>query len=147
MRQDAIIDRKQVICSNATTIGYGKWRAQTGDLLLYRESENSLRLARVIGRVKYAPALDGDKGPACNRIMVLALGNIPSHAFERWIDPKDVLEVISLATEHGDRIRQLLQWFLSPELTKYSPEELSDWAKSGFATMQNWQDYQRKSRA
>lgn len=148
MRTDATYDRKQVSCPNASTLGYGKYKAQTGDLIVYREhytnGTDDARLARVIGRVDYAPALDGDREPTRNRLVVLAMATMPSFCFERWINPEDVIEILAIDGEPGDKIRRLMEWFLSPDLPRHSMEELLQWQRSGFATMTEWKEWRDK---
>lgn len=96
MRTDAIIDDLSVICPNASTLGYAKLTARRGDLIRYEEryvgGASGDRLARVIGRIAYAPALS--ETPAIkNFLLVLALSDSGTFCYERWIDPKDVREV------------------------------------------------------
>ena len=69
MRQDAQFDKRQVICKHATHLGYGKIRAQVGDLVL----TNDGLLARMIGRITYAPTIDPTTKPIRNWILAVTM--------------------------------------------------------------------------
>lgn len=66
--RDATIDRKAVRLPNACTLGYGKYRAQYGDLVTFKEhytdSTYGTRIGRVAGRIVYAPAIVDPRYPA-----------------------------------------------------------------------------------
>jgi hypothetical protein len=94
MRTDCTIDKRQVRCPNACTIGYGKWRAQVGDLLTFQDGAQ-IRCGRMIGRVHYAPAISGETHPVRDYILVVGLSTALDHTFERWVNPVDVTYVSS----------------------------------------------------
>lgn len=83
---------------NSRQTRYGV-KVRPGNWIVYREEYTdqsfARRVGRVLGRVE-APAVPDAKYP-CERIdghiSVLALANDLSHAYIRWVDPADVLEV------------------------------------------------------
>ena len=99
MRHDATIDGRAIVCANSSTLGYSRVTARVGCCFVYREYHDEarthyqLRLARMLGRVKYAPALTGDTGPAKNLILALALSDDGRFGYERWVRPEDVSEI------------------------------------------------------
>lgn len=82
MRTDCTRDNRKTFLPCASHLGFDLWNAKRGNWILYRESETSLRHARVIG------------GVTCERkrwIEVCAmLGNFDCPAI-RWIEPQQVL--------------------------------------------------------
>ena len=115
----ATIDRQAVRLPNASTLGYGKWRAQYGDLITFREGEQT-RTGRVAGRVAYAPPLTGQyAAPAVkNHLYVIAFGDDLTHAFVRWVDPADVITCIQVTADVG----AFAAFLLAPQL----PADLPD---------------------
>ncbi len=117
MRRDATIDRRFVRCPKASTLAYGKWRAQVHDWIVWRYPESDgtpgdgPHIGRMIGRIAYAPSL-GETGQIKDWILVLALSSDHTHAYERWIDPAWVSQVNG---PHED-IAAFLTWFASPTL-------------------------------
>ena len=97
MRTDCKISRKSVVCPNASLLGHAKGTAKVGDLVVYKEAymddSHSLRAARMIGTIDYAPPIGDDTKPVKGYLLVLALSNDCTHCYERWINPKDVIEV------------------------------------------------------
>jgi hypothetical protein len=112
MRTDCTIDTKQVYCPNATWLAYGKGAARFGDVVWYKEwltdGTYDTRIGRVIGRVAYAPAC-GETKPISNYLCVAVLSNGYCAAFERWVNPEDVIEVNSF--EDFKRGEGLRRWF------------------------------------
>lgn len=51
MREDVKIDRKQVRCPNASHLGFDKYNAQVGDIILYQDGDTE-RIARMAGRIE-----------------------------------------------------------------------------------------------
>jgi hypothetical protein len=137
MRTDATIDRKQVICRNSSHIGYSKVIARTGDMLLWSEGTEH-NLGRVIGRVAYAPALEGDKAPVRNWLVVARLSNDMTFVCERWVNPENVTQVFTVREE----TRKMLAFFLSHEFGHESVDSLRRWSTSGFATVNDWLAYE-----
>lgn len=97
MRTDCTIDGKQVICRNATLIGFATCKARVGSYFVYHDGTEQ-RMARMLGRIAFAPALpdiDGKYGTGAKHIKnhILAMVWFPmGHCAERWIDPADVIE-------------------------------------------------------
>ncbi len=133
MRTDAIIDRRQVRLPNASTLGFGKWKAQVGDLLTFRETETQLSHGRMIGRVHWAQGHDG-KPPIRDYILVIVLNDTLDHTYERWVNPKDVERCYTLQTEYTDR-RKLVEYFLSDELTDSPIDEIRRSTEYGAPTV------------
>ncbi len=145
MRTDTRIDRYPVKCFQASTLGYGKYIAEVGDIIIYRESTYNVedlktlsnphvheRIGRMAGRVHYAPAL-GETPEIKNHILVVCLSLDSPCAYERWIAPEDVLRIYD--PNHADRkILELITFFFSPEFRHYNPDQLRQWAYSGYAT-------------
>lgn len=96
MRTDTTIDSRQVICRNASTIGYSSVKLRVGMFFVYSEDGDGdrRRLGRMIGRVSapaigegenYSPRIEG-------YILALVLSDNGAHCYERWIDPNNVIE-------------------------------------------------------
>lgn len=117
MREDVTIDRQLVHCPNASTLGYGKYRAQVGDWITYREmyTDGSFneRVGRMIGRIAYAPPC-GETPAIKGFILAAVLTCEMTSVAERWINPADVMRVHANAPD----IVNFLQWFAGPELTR-----------------------------
>ena len=99
----------KIILPNASYLGYDKYFASPGDLILYKEyhmgETHSLRLARVIGRIKKC---DNDGADCKGFILVSALDDTLDFSYERWVDPKDVSRCVSI-----DKSKEFIGWFLS----------------------------------
>ena len=138
MRTDATFDNKQVKCPNVSMLGHGKWKAQVGDLVVTKDG----LLARMIGRVVYAPCLTGNTKPICNYILAVAMCSpVLDCTGERWINPIDVVRVESI-----DRQRDVLQWFLSNEMINAPLQEVRMCANEGWSTIEKMRDYFMESR-
>ena len=138
MRQDASFDKRQVICKNATHLGYGKIRAQVGDLVLTKDG----LLARMIGRITYAPTLAPTDKPIRNWILAVAMtGQMLEHTSERWIDPADVTRVESIRNQ-----ADVLAWFLSDQMTKAPIDEVRRCASEMWSTLDAYRAYMKESR-
>lgn len=108
MRTDVTIDGRQVPCPNASLLAFGRGAARPGDLISYDEEHcadlgancgshrHSIqqRTARVLGRVTASDL------PA-PRILVLALSDCSTFAYERWVEPARVRRVQRMTD--GDR--------------------------------------------
>ena len=115
--------RKPVYCPNANTLGFGKYAASRGDLIVYRENHAdgsyTLRMARVLALathdgcgVRYTKT--GPRGgvkPA-PRLLVLAANDTMTHAWERIVDPEDVTEIRAPNVEN----RTFAAWFVAGAL-------------------------------
>ena len=127
MRTDAIIDKQQVPCPNTSHIGYDKRKAQVGDIVNFTDTgtgpdgkpASRTRVGRMIGRIKYAPALSGDKHAIRNYILVVALAEDLTYTSEFWVNPADVTRVQSMRNH-----REILDWFISDLLTHAPIEEV-----------------------
>jgi hypothetical protein len=93
MRTDATIDGKQVICRNASLLGYSTRRARVGCFFVYYEEDGSNHVARMLGRIAHAPGLPPERKPIKNHILAMALMSWAQSAAERWIDPATVIAV------------------------------------------------------
>lgn len=89
MRKDCVIDNRRVACPNSSTIGYAKRHCKRGDLFIY-DNEAGRPLARSLGRV----TCEGK-----SYILAMVLSGDATFAFERWIDPALVREVIDVPTD------------------------------------------------
>jgi len=141
MRRDAIIDKKQVPVPNASHLGYDKWKAQVGDLVLYLETDVNgqrigSRLGRMIGRVKWAPQLAGSK-PIRNWIILIALSDDLSHSYERWVNPEDVLRVQTPRDEH----KRTLDYVLGSEILKAHVNEVRMAASDGWKDLKAYREW------
>lgn len=123
--------RREVKLPNASTLGYGRWKARAGDFIVYKEqhgagdaAEEHYRLARVIGQIT---AVDGrtDDGMV-GSLLVLAIADEAAYGYERWIDADDVVECRS--PEHA---QVFLRW-----LIQASPAELFKYCRDDLATRQ-----------
>jgi len=111
MRRDAIIDKRKVRCPNASLIGYGKLFAQVGDVVRFTEGDTP-RIGRMIGRVAYAPSLQGE-GVIKDYILCAVLGHDLTCMTERWVNPANV----SYVTPVGNQ-GEVCAAFFSDTLTK-----------------------------
>ena len=139
MRTDAVIDRVQVICRGASTLGYGKWKAQVGDLILFRQfkEDTTLTLGRMIGRVHYAPALEGDSKAVHDHILCLCINSMLDYTFERWVDPANVVIVHPMDT-HSPHRRDVVMSFLSDDLIKAGVEEVREMMSARWSTLEGY---------
>lgn len=133
MRTDVTTSKKQSeYLANASTLGYGKYKAQFGDIVIYRENENTVRVARVAGRIEHCPKLDDDPNMK-GWLIVVALGMNLTHTMERWINPDDVIECFNPSPDKfgGRDIIALLSFFFGEDFKKHSTDELRQWANAG----------------
>ena len=134
MRTDAIIDRKQVRCPNASTLGYGKWKAQVGDLVEFKEG-NKVVVGRMVGRISYAPNLNGGK-PLKNYIVAICIDQMLRYTFERWINPIDVTRVERLRNQ-----TDTVAYFLGTDIAKAPVDEVCKAASDGWSTLDKYRKY------
>lgn len=73
---------------NATTIGFSKWQAESGDLIAFDVRENDTCYARVIGRI--AECADDGLEDCTGFLEVVMLGSTMAFGSRHWVDPKDV---------------------------------------------------------
>jgi hypothetical protein len=119
MRTDVIIDKKQVVCRNTSTLGFSKWKAQVGNLLLFKEG-GRIVTGRMIGRIQHG-YFDGKS--LKNHLVVICISPRLDWTFERWVDPNDVTEIYDLNSEYA-RHAEVLEHFFSVELTKAPIDEV-----------------------
>lgn len=138
MRVDATIDKRQVLCKNASHLGFDKVMAQVGDILTWTDGHTGHTVGRMIGRVHYAPALEGDKGPVRDYILVIGLNSMLDHTFERWVNPTDVTRVQTLLDQQA-----VMAYFLSDEMTSAPIDEVRRSTTDGWSTLgryRAWKD-------
>jgi hypothetical protein len=97
MRTDCKIDNRKVICKNSTLIGHSTNVCKAGDFFTYCTDGAQTHLARSLGRVS-APSLSPNDSPIKGYILAMVLSNDATFAFERWVNPDDVLSVNPVPT-------------------------------------------------
>lgn len=125
--------RREVKLPNASTLGYGRWKARAGDFIVYKEqhsvsvpAEEHSRLARVIGQITSVEGRTDD--PCVGFLVVLAVDDEAAYGYERWINADDVTECRS--PEHA---RAFLTWLVQAtpsELFKYCRDDLEERQKA-----------------
>lgn len=104
---DYTIFKTPRFCPQAHQLGSDKCQVSVGDLILYREDyvggRDGQRLARVLGLANRCP--DGSEHK--DMLVVLAVDDMMSHAYERFVKIDDVLRVRA----PSDSV--FAQWFLS----------------------------------
>jgi hypothetical protein len=93
MRTDVTIDGRQVICTNASLLGYSTRRARVGCFFVYSDEAGTNHVARMLGRVVFAPRLGAELKPVKNHILAMVLMSWAQSAAERWVDPATVIAV------------------------------------------------------
>lgn len=101
-RQDVTKNKKQTLCRNSTLLGYSTNVLRTGDLFVYNEPRytagkpKSLTVFPILGRchgqIKPKKALGKEKIQWY--ILAQVADKSMTTTFERWIEPKDVTEII-----------------------------------------------------
>lgn len=141
MRTDCNIDTRQVKCRNSSHVGFSKLHARVGDLLVTPDG-----IARMIGRITWAPTLAGDK-PIRNWICAVVLASDMSFVMERWIDPATVTGVYRLSDV---RTREVVKCFLSDDLRKSAKRDVSEvraYASELWSTLGAYRAYMAKRKA
>jgi hypothetical protein len=128
MRTDAQIDRKQVKCPNVTLLGYNRWKARHGYIVVWND-EGTKRLARVVGRVAYAPECgsreNGTYTPAVrNYLMLVVLNTSATSKFIRWVNPDEIVECYS-PEDYASRIQATISRFLEDDFIRQSPDAIA----------------------
>ena len=129
MRKDAQIDKRQVKLPNASWMGFSKSTAQYGDFVVWNDT-GELKLARVIGRVAYAPEC-GSKPVIRDYLMLAVLNSTCTSKFIRWVSPEEIQECYRPA-DYALLIRQTMEQFTSEEFTAGKPEEIAERIEQGF---------------
>jgi hypothetical protein len=119
MRTDVTTDKKLMKLPNASTLGFGKWKAQFGDMVRFTD-ENGNHMGRIAGRVK-------DGGILYAIVIVLFDA---CYVGERWVKPEEITYCITIREKH----QELMRFFMSDEWLTTSPDELRSWAESGYAS-------------
>lgn len=121
--RDTTYDKRAVPLPNVTLTGFGRGSAKPGDMITYNEwykirslFSNSAdgdsaegdyartRIARVLGRIKHAPAIN-------KWLIVLALSEDGLSSYIRWIDPKHVTKCVR--PSDMDHLMQFAEMFYS----------------------------------
>jgi hypothetical protein len=138
MRTDARFDKRQVICRNSSFLGYSKGTARVGDLVFTKHG----LLARMIGRITYAPALEPNDKPIKNWILAVGMvGDLLEHTHERWINPEHVVRVEAIRNQ-----LEVLKYFLSDEMIKAPIEEMRLCCSEGWSTLDAYRAWFKESR-
>ena len=100
MRKDAKYSKKAVMCPKASTIGFGRYKAKPGDLIVFSDGildSSGREIGRVLGRV------DASGEPGCPKIvghiLVLQASRDFTSCYIRWIDPALVTYVTDSPTK------------------------------------------------
>lgn len=109
MRTDVKLDKKQVICRYASTLGFSKNILSCGDLFIYRTDNSDTATCRMLARIKFAPAIGEDKAPIKNWICAMQLSTCATFTYERWVNPDWITEIPPIPTK-------LAQFFFAPAL-------------------------------
>jgi len=92
--RDCDVYEYPVTCSNTSTLGFDKIKAQRGDIVCWADGDQGTHIGRMVG-VVHAKAF-GDEAPAiAGHLLVLALNQCLTYAHLAWIDPTDVRQVVS----------------------------------------------------
>ena len=139
-RTDVNIDRKQVRCPNASTLGYGEYNARFSDFVTFSE-DNAVKFGRIAGRVTITSALEYGKV----YLLVITIGQDHSHAFERFVEPADILTI----TRPANFDANALTYLLSADFASHSTEVYRQTYSEGWSTpvkYLEWKDKQAQER-
>lgn len=123
MRTNVKIDNVAVTGPNASTIGFAKHKVKRGDVFTYNDG-TCQRIARSLGRIT-APS-EGSAPAVSGFVLAMVIGSDCSFAYERWIDPKDITEIVDCPTK-------FMQWFFQPEIP-YPAQTMRNVLASGAAS-------------
>lgn len=123
-------DNRATYLPDATKLGYAKYQAKAGDLLILKDGS----LARVIGRIAEHDAMPAKEGPDgwpaegtkahAGNLLVCQVGSSFTFGMERWISPSEVA-----ACYAPERAARFLAWFFSA-----TPEELAFYIREDVET-------------
>ncbi len=103
------LDRKQVMLPNASTLGYGLYKAKPGNWIMWSDDGHT-RIGRVIGRIAEADRVAGKPYDYCvGWLVVMRLYDDMDHAGINWVEPKKVTRCLE-QPPHA-----LLAWITGPE--------------------------------
>jgi hypothetical protein len=133
IRRKIKVSRKKVAkLLNATSIGYGQWKARPGDIIVFKEwytnNEYRYRLARLIGVITESDVVEGHS--AAGELSVLSINDSIHYGYERFVKCEDVVECYR--PEHA---RTFMTWLLNAsveELEKYVREDLETRKKATY---------------
>lgn len=129
MRYDAIIDKYAVKCPNTTMLGYNKWKAEFGDIVIWNCTSEKNVISRVIGRVHYAPATP-DSPEINDYILGATLSKDLTFVYERWINPIDVVQVYDPVRCGTDMVKRMA-FFFGEAWRDIKPHDLRAWLYDG----------------
>lgn len=110
------IDRRQVICKNASTLGSFTSKVKPGYWITWFDSYK-VRCGRVIGRITETDYLEvGERYKV--RLAVMEFWVDTAHCSVVWVDPDTVQTALPTAPA------QLLAWLTSEEFLKTDPHKL-----------------------
>lgn len=108
---------------NASTLGYGKFKARPGDFVTFSEemsNGNRLAVGRVVGVIEETDR-DGTDFTGKEMLLVIMLSDDHSFGYEHWISVDQVRSCMDVG-----HARHFMAWFLnaSPaDLLKYRNED------------------------
>lgn len=129
MRTDILIDKKQVKCPNVSLLGYGKWKAQVGDLVWFKEGDTE-RIGRMVGRVA--------SGDHKNHIIVGTLSSSLCSVYERWVSPNQVTRIEEIRNQG-----EALAWFLSDTMTKAPMDKVRHCIHNGWSSFDAYMEWRK----
>lgn len=112
MRQRLLRPRAATNVFNASTLGYGKWKASPGDYVRFREALTDgghiVTFGRVLGQIKETER-DGLEDCAGWLAVAVVADNL-TFGYERWVDPSLVIEC-----QPASQVEDFLRAFLASD--------------------------------
>ena len=105
MRNYTLAPRKRTHLPNASTLGYGKYYAEPGDIVRFKDGGTAPVIGRVLGQIT---SCDQDGQDCTGWLAVATLGENLSFAFTRWIEPSEITECLP-----ASQVAPFLSAFLS----------------------------------
>lgn len=143
MRTDAILDKKMVKLPYAGSYR-GKWQAQCGDFVFFKDGTGGESFGRIIGRVKHAPGLDHTPIVE-NCLLVACLGYLLSYPCEKWVDPKDVTWCGT--PDDATRIKTAINSLFEIAPKKTPIDTIRNWLRTGYNSFTEHLDNKKRSDA
>lgn len=109
MRTDARYDGVSVRCPNASNY---RLQARVGCMFLYRKESGEFVIARMLGRVAFAPAIEAGTNSVPeirNWIHALVLSRECDFAYQTWVNPEEVVNIFETTPHH------FVRWFFQPD--------------------------------
>ena len=93
-RKDVERNRQLTIVPNSSWLGFSKGRLSYGDFFIFRDIDDSLKLARCHGRIR--PSVNSTDRNTNGQWVILSQVAAKSMAYtgERWVTPDRVVETI-----------------------------------------------------